>query len=82
MNVILFFTYGVSLKTWESTGLLSREMELYNQLSKKYNIRFTFVTYGDKDDYQYENYFDNLKILPIYLIFSYLMSQLNIKGFV
>lgn len=75
MNVILFFTYGVSLKTWESTGLLSREMELYNQLSKKYDIKFTFVTYGDKHDYQYENYFDNLKILPIYALSKYSGSK-------
>ena len=56
MNVILFFTYGVSIKTWESTGILSREMELYNQLANKHNIKFTFVTYGDNDDYQFENY--------------------------
>tara|TARA_B100000242_G_scaffold194071_1_gene139981 strand:+ start:6456 stop:7571 length:1116 start_codon:yes stop_codon:yes gene_type:complete len=75
MNVILFFTYGVSLKTWESTGLLSREMELYNQLSKKYDIKFTFVTYGDKHDYQYEDYFENLKILPIYALSKYSNSK-------
>lgn len=75
MNVILFFTYGVSIKTWESTGLLSREMELYNQLAKKHNIKFTFVTYGDNDDYQFENYFENLSILPIYALSKYSNSK-------
>ena len=75
MNVILFFTYGVSIKTWESTGILSREMELYNQLAKKHNIKFTFVTYGDNDDYLFENYFENLTILPIYALSKYSNSK-------
>ncbi len=66
MNVILFFTYGVSLKTWESSGLLSREMKFYEEMSKKYNIKYTFVTYGDSEDNSFNNYFENLKIIPIY----------------
>ena len=76
MNVILFFTYGVSLKDWESSGLLSREIKQYKALSEKYNINFTFVTYGDNDEYKYNNYFKNLKIFPIYSFISHSNSKL------
>ena len=76
MNVILFFTYGVSLKDWESSGLLSREIKHYKALSEKYNINFTFVTYGDNEEYKYNNYFKNLKIFPIYSFINYSNSKL------
>lgn len=66
MNVILFFTYSTSLKDWEESGLLSREMEHYKILSGIHNINYTFVTYGDSYDLKYEGYFRNLKIIPIY----------------
>ena len=50
MRVIIFFTYGISLKSWEESGLLDREIKLYKFLAKNYDIHFTFVTYGDKDN--------------------------------
>ena len=50
MNVILFFTYDTSLKDWEESGLLSREMEHYKLLSDIHNINYTFITYGDSYD--------------------------------
>ena len=76
MNVILFFTYGVSLKDWESSGLLSREIKHYEALSKKYNINFTFLTYGDKEDYKYEDCFPNLEIIPLYSLMKNSKSKL------
>ena len=66
MNVILFFTYGVSLKEWETSGLLSREIKLYKELSDKYNVKFTFITYGDSQDFEFLNLIDDLQIIPIY----------------
>ena len=42
MNIILFFTYDISLKDWEKSGLLDREIEFYKKLHEKYNIYFTF----------------------------------------
>ncbi len=71
MNVILFFTYGISLKDWESSGLLSREIEFYKELSKKYNIKFTFVTYGNSDDLKFVNLIEDLEIIPIYDLIKY-----------
>ena len=66
MEIILTFTYKTSLKVWEETGLLTREMLFYKKLADKYHINFTFITYGDNYDLKFENYFDNLKIIPIY----------------
>ena len=50
MNIILIFTYGISLKNWKESGLLSREIKLYDELNKKYQIKFTFLTFGDSED--------------------------------
>ena len=51
MRVILFFTYGISLLEWKKSGLLDREIKLYEKLNKDYGLNFTFVTYGDKSDF-------------------------------
>ena len=55
MHVVVFLTFGVSLKDWDKSGLLSREILVYKKLHKEENINFTFVTFGDLDD---EKYFD------------------------
>ena len=59
MEIILTFTYKTSLKVWEDTGLLTREMLFYKKLADKYQINFTFITYGDNYDLRFENYFQN-----------------------
>ena len=66
MNIIFVFTYGISLKNWHETGVLSREIEVYKRLSADHGISFTFLTFGDESDEEYEYLFENLKILPIY----------------
>ena len=66
MHIILFFTYGISLKDWDESGILNREIELYKSLSKNRNTKFTFVTYGDKEDLKYSYLLDDLNIIPIY----------------
>ena len=39
MNVLVFLTFGVSLKDWQDSGLLNREMRFYEELhSKKKNL--------------------------------------------
>lgn len=49
-TVLTFFmTGGVSLKAWEETGLLNRELELYKRLANKLQ-RINIVTYGGKED--------------------------------
>ena len=48
MKVLVVFTYSYSLKTWKESGTLNKELEIYHLLSNKYNINFTFITYGDE----------------------------------
>ena len=65
MNVILVFTFGVSLKDWLETGLLSREIKLYEEIAKNENITFTFLTFGDKSDTELiQN--KSISVIPVY----------------
>ncbi len=65
MNIILFFTYGISLKDWENSGLLDREIEFYKEQNKINNINFTFVTYGDNKDLEVLS-IPYIRVVPIY----------------
>jgi len=49
MNLALFFTQGVSLKTWNTVGMIDRELALYRKLQER-GIKIDFITYGDKED--------------------------------
>lgn len=48
MHLTLFFTYGTSLKTWDKTGMLEREVALYRKYLE-HGHKVSFVTYGRKD---------------------------------
>lgn len=52
VRLALFFTRGVSLRTWDGIGLLDREVALYRKLAARLR-RITFVTYGDRQDRTY-----------------------------
>jgi len=49
LNLVLFFTRGVSLRTWHEAGMFSREVAVYERLAE-HDVRTTFVTYGDESD--------------------------------
>tara|TARA_B100001996_G_scaffold140942_1_gene107166 strand:- start:2830 stop:3960 length:1131 start_codon:yes stop_codon:yes gene_type:complete len=66
MKVIILFTYGISLKDWKSSGLLEREIKIYNYLSEKFGFQFKFITFGDESDLDYQSYIPNIEIIPIY----------------
>jgi len=60
----LFFTAGVSLKTWHDIGMIDREVSIYNKLSK-YFKHIYFFTYGDEEDLRFKPYLaDNISIIP------------------
>tara|TARA_B100001996_G_scaffold378098_1_gene361699 strand:+ start:187 stop:1311 length:1125 start_codon:yes stop_codon:yes gene_type:complete len=66
MKVIILFTYGISLSDWENSGLLDREVKLYNFLHDNYGVKFTFITFGDKSDLRFQEKIPNIKIVPLY----------------
>ena len=63
-TLVLFFTAGVSLKTWQDLGSIDREVAIYNELSK-YFKHIYFFTYGGKEDLQFKkNLAENITIIP------------------
>jgi glycosyltransferase involved in cell wall biosynthesis len=61
-SLTLFFTGGVSLKTWIETGNIDRELELYRALLSHIN-KVNFVTYGGGHDVRYSNKTGDITIL-------------------
>ncbi|MHA2284074.1 MAG: glycosyltransferase family 4 protein [Promethearchaeota archaeon] len=60
----LFFTKGVSLKTWADIGIVDRELALYKKLSiylKKINL----ITYGGRKDRIYSDLLGDINVLPL-----------------
>src|SRR3954466_5745518 len=47
--LVLAFTYGVSLRQWQDSGMLSREWALYQAILPHYR-KLILVTYGRSDD--------------------------------
>jgi len=68
MDIVLFFTFDISLKNWKDTGLLQREVKIYEEIVKKSNHTYTFVTYGDKNDLNIKGIPQNIEILPAYTL--------------
>lgn len=63
-TLALFFTAGISLKTWHDIGMIDREVAIYNELSKHFKHIY-FFTYGDKEDLKFKSYLaDNITIIP------------------
>ena len=63
MHVLVILTYGVSFKDWAQSGLLDREILLYEKLLNEKKIRFTFVSFGDSEDTELINDFN---VIPFY----------------
>jgi len=84
MNIILFFTYDISLKNWEKSGLLSREILFYEKLNNDYGLTFTFITYGDLTDVSIVADKDFIKVIPVYSLIKHSENRLIrfLKSFV
>ena len=66
MKILLVFTYGYSLKTWESSGTLNRELSIYKELEKNYGHSFIFLTYGDESDFECDLEELDITVIPVY----------------
>ena len=49
MNLVVFFSRGMSLEGWRAAGILERELALYRAMLPSLE-RLAFVTYGGADD--------------------------------
>jgi glycosyltransferase involved in cell wall biosynthesis len=70
MRVILVFTYGISLKNWHESGIYEREMLFYQKLEQMYDVKYTFITYGDKQDKTFLSGFSHAEVIPIYDLYK------------
>jgi glycosyltransferase involved in cell wall biosynthesis len=69
MNILVLFTYGISLRTWKEQGLIEREFKLYKKLlALNPNLKFTFITFGNIEDLEIQQQYnlECFKIIPIY----------------
>lgn len=62
MRLTLFFTRGVSLQTWVERGMFQREVAIYQRLQQQ-GVEVSFVTYGNRRDYEYTSRIPGIKIL-------------------
>jgi len=67
VNIVVILTFEVSLVDWKNAGIIQRELALYNELSRKYNYSFTFITFGDKRDLQFTDMLNDATVIPIYM---------------
>lgn len=75
INLVVFFTYGKSLKKWNEMGLLDRELKLYKKLLNK-DIKVTFITYEDKSEFEFQSELEKIELIPVYSIFKRWNSKL------
>ena len=65
MRVAVFLSFKNSLKTWVDSGTIERELKLFEELSIKYNYRFTFFSYGKNEKDTLKNYLNNFEVFEI-----------------
>ena len=65
MRIALFFTYGYSLKSWKISGILDKELEIYIELNKQYDLSFIFITYGDTEDIDLVAKYKFIEVIPL-----------------
>ena len=83
-SLTLFFTYRISLEKWAKTGLLDREIKLYNELAKRFK-KIYFITYGGEKELEYKQFLaKNIEVLfnrwgINNLVYSFLIPFLHRK---
>ena len=70
MKIALFFTYGISLDDWDSSGILTRELEIYKKIYKENKIEFNLITYGGHKDLELQDS-EGIEVFPVYSRLKY-----------
>ncbi len=66
LKLLLFFSYNYDLQKWHESGILSREINYYEELINKFGIEVTFLTYGKVSDADFLPENSKIKILNIF----------------
>lgn len=62
LRLVLFFTHGIALQTWEQQGMFDREVALYRRLQAR-GVHVSFVTYGHAEDLRFRERLPGIDIL-------------------
>ncbi len=76
MKVAVFFTWDYSLKTWDESGTINRELKFFKKMQNEKNIAFSFFTYGTHSDFKLGSEHNLSEIHPIYETSVYLKNKL------
>lgn len=71
MKIALFLTFDYSLKTWDESGTLDRELRIYKEMTECKDVNYIFFTYGDDNDIKYADKVKNCQVIPIYSVVKY-----------
>lgn len=75
MNIVVIFTYGISLKKWSDIGVIDREVKVYKELIRK-GVKVNFITFGDETDYEYKHIIGDIAIYPVFERIGYSKSRM------
>ncbi|MDA8792853.1 glycosyltransferase family 4 protein [Bacteriovoracaceae bacterium] len=73
-HLLLFLTYGISLKKWKEMGILSRELMIYKKLQNE-GYRISLISYGNKEDLNLSE-LDEFNVIPVYKYAPYFNSKI------
>ena len=65
MKIAIFFTYDYSIETLSRSGLLERELKIYQKINEIYGTEFIFFTYDESLEPEIKNY-PEFKFIPLY----------------
>lgn len=65
MKILYIFGYKYTLQIWKNSGALEREIEFFNKMWNDHQVRYTLITYGNKNDLKIDLP-DNIKIIPMF----------------
>jgi glycosyltransferase involved in cell wall biosynthesis len=57
-------TTGMSLRRWEESGFLDRELSIYKEIANRLNMRVVFISYGGEDEVDYLQGEDCFGVIP------------------
>ena len=65
-SLLMLMTPGMSLEKWDALGQLSRELNFYEQLSKRSNLKLIIFSYG-RHDLNYDQVQATILTMPIWI---------------
>ncbi len=76
MKILVIFTFDISLKNWEESGLLSREVSYYQEMKENFNLNIAFLTFGGLEDEFIAEEFPDIDVIPVYKKLKYSNSKI------